>query len=142
MAAARAALEQATWKLDQKRCRATRAGRVFDTLYREGEWVAAGSPVVRLLPPQNVKVRFFVPRSASSAGCKAGRAVAIQLRRLRRRRPGDAQLRRRAGRVHAAGDLQQREPRSKLVFLVEARPAADERRAAAPGPAGRASTLQ
>ena len=36
-------------------------GLVFDTLYREGEWVAAGKPVVILLPPQNVKVRAFVP---------------------------------------------------------------------------------
>ena len=34
---------------------------MFDTLYREGEWVAAGRPVVVLLPPQNIKVRTFVP---------------------------------------------------------------------------------
>jgi HlyD family secretion protein len=33
---------------------------VFDTLYREGEWVPAGRPVVVLLPPENVKVRAFV----------------------------------------------------------------------------------
>ena len=36
----------------------------------------AGSPVVRLLPPQNVKVRFFVPE-AVAGGLKPGRSVAI-----------------------------------------------------------------
>ena len=36
---------------------------VFDTLYREGEFVTAGSPVVSLLPPANIKVRFFVGES-------------------------------------------------------------------------------
>ena len=44
VAAARAALEQATWKLDQKAVAATRAGRVYDTLYREGEWVRGRQP--------------------------------------------------------------------------------------------------
>jgi HlyD family secretion protein len=34
---------------------------VFDTLYRAGEWVEAGHPVVQLLPPQNITVRAFVP---------------------------------------------------------------------------------
>src|SRR4029450_86197 len=49
VAAARAALDQATWKLEQKAIGATRAGRVNDTLYREGEWGAAGNPGVKLL---------------------------------------------------------------------------------------------
>jgi len=35
-----------------------------DTLYRQGEWVAAGNPVISLLPPENLKVRFFVPQEA------------------------------------------------------------------------------
>ena len=77
VAAARAALEQATWKLDQKSVRATKAGRVYDTLYREGEWVAAGSPVVRMLPPSNVKVRFFVPQTLVGS-LAVGRAVTLQ----------------------------------------------------------------
>lgn len=40
------------------------AGRIEDTFYREGEFVAAGTPVVSLLPPENVKIRFFVPQAA------------------------------------------------------------------------------
>ncbi|HMK49264.1 MAG TPA: biotin/lipoyl-binding protein, partial [Thermodesulfovibrionales bacterium] len=48
---------KAEWDLSQKRQSAPKEGLVFDTLYREGEWVAAGRPVVMLLPPENVKVR-------------------------------------------------------------------------------------
>ena len=44
---------------------APQAGLVFDTLYREGEWVAAGKPIVVLLPPPNIKVRAFVPETRS-----------------------------------------------------------------------------
>ena len=36
------------------------AGLIFDTLYRAGEWVPAGRPVLALLPPPNIKVRAFV----------------------------------------------------------------------------------
>lgn len=59
--AQRAALAKAQWSLDQKRQAAPKAGLVFDTLYREGEWVSAGMPVVSLLPLENVSVRAFVP---------------------------------------------------------------------------------
>jgi HlyD family secretion protein len=61
IAADRASLAQATWKLQQKEIASPRNGLVFDTLYREGEWVAAGNPIVQLLPPENIEVRFFVP---------------------------------------------------------------------------------
>jgi HlyD family secretion protein len=60
-AAAEAAEAQAIWNLDQTTQAAPASGQVFDTLFRQGEWVAAGKPVVVLLPPENVKVRFFVP---------------------------------------------------------------------------------
>ena len=64
VAAARAALAQAEWKLNQKSVLSTRRGLIFDTLYRIGEWVAAGgNPVVQMLPPENIKVRFFVPET-------------------------------------------------------------------------------
>ena len=58
-----AALAKAEWDLVQKKQDAPKAGLISDTLYREGEWVAAGKPVVVLLPPQNIKVRAFVPET-------------------------------------------------------------------------------
>ena len=61
--AARAKLEQARWNLDQKRRKAPVAALVFDTFYEPGEWVAAGRPVVSLLPPDNLKVIFYAPET-------------------------------------------------------------------------------
>jgi HlyD family secretion protein len=56
----RAALAGADWNLAQKRQIAPKTGLVFDTLFRPGDWVAAGKPVVVLLPPENIKARTFV----------------------------------------------------------------------------------
>lgn len=61
VSALEAALAKAEWDLAQKSQHAPQAGLVFDTLYRPGEWVAAGRPVIALLPPQNIKLRVFVP---------------------------------------------------------------------------------
>ncbi len=74
--ASQAALDQAQWRLDQKTVEAPAAGLVFDTLYVQGEWVAAGNPVISLLTPGNVKVRFFVPETRLGE-LKIGRAVTI-----------------------------------------------------------------
>jgi HlyD family secretion protein len=54
-------LAQAEWNFTQKAQAAPQTGLVFDTLYREGEWVDAGHPVVVLLPPEDIEVRAFVP---------------------------------------------------------------------------------
>ena len=61
--AVEAALVRAEWDLSQKRQTTPQAALVFDTFYREGEWVPAGRPVVALLPPRNIKVRAFVPET-------------------------------------------------------------------------------
>ncbi|MCX5644350.1 MAG: HlyD family efflux transporter periplasmic adaptor subunit [Phycisphaerae bacterium] len=58
-----ATVAAAEWSLSQKSQAAPQAGLVFDTMYRQGEWVPAGRPVVALLPPQNIKVRAFVPEA-------------------------------------------------------------------------------
>lgn len=36
---------------------------VADTMYNPGEWVQPGAPVVALLPPSRIKLRFFVPET-------------------------------------------------------------------------------
>jgi HlyD family secretion protein len=56
-------LAQAQWNFTQKAQAAPQAGLVFDTLYRQGEWVQAGHPVVVLLPPSDIEVRAFVPET-------------------------------------------------------------------------------
>jgi HlyD family secretion protein len=59
--AARATLASANWRLSQRHVAAPVAGLVADTIFRAGEQVNAGMPVVSLLPPENLLVRFFVP---------------------------------------------------------------------------------
>ncbi len=62
--AAGAALEGAEWRLAQRHVTAPAAGRVADVLARPGEDIPAGTPVVSLLAPENIFVRFFVPETA------------------------------------------------------------------------------
>lgn len=120
-AAAKAALEQAEWKLRQKTAIATVTGIVSDTLFVRGEWVAAGQPVVTLLPPENVKVRFYVPEPRLAAvrygqtvelgcdGCAAPiRAVITWIAPQAEFTPPV---------------IYSKDSRAKLVYLVEARPA-------------------
>ena len=59
--AAHAAVAMAQWRLDQRHVAAPAAGVVADVLARAGETLPAGGPVVSLLPPENIFVRFFVP---------------------------------------------------------------------------------
>jgi HlyD family secretion protein len=91
---------------------------VYDTLYREGEFVAAGQPVVSLLPPANLKVRFFVPEAAFAA-LKAGDSIKVAL--SGRSAPLDARIRYLSPKPeYTPPVLYNRENRSKLVFMVEA----------------------
>jgi HlyD family secretion protein len=71
-----AALDKARWSFDQKQQFAPTNAFVHDTLFRLGEWVASGNPVVELLPPGNVKVRFFVPQAALPR-IKPGQTVSV-----------------------------------------------------------------
>lgn len=60
---AKAGLAQAQWNVDQRHVVAPSAALVSDTFARPGETINAGNPVIELLPPQNVLVRFFVPET-------------------------------------------------------------------------------
>lgn len=74
--AAKAALARTAYALSQRRILSKVAGRVEDTLRRAGEFVPPGGAVVQLLPPGNVKVRFFVSEAARSK-LSVGRDVGI-----------------------------------------------------------------
>jgi HlyD family secretion protein len=120
VAAARAALERADWSVAQKTQSAPRAALVSDTLFREGEFVAAGTPVVSLLPPENIKVRFFVPE-AEFASLKAGDVVKVAV--TGRAAPFDARVTYLSPQPeYTPPVLYNRENRAKLVFMVEALP--------------------
>jgi len=121
--AAREALAQADWRLSQRAIASPVTGRVNDTYYVTGDWVPAGVPVASLLPPSNVKIRFFVPEpivgrikprqtvNFSCDGCGAPMSAAITYISDRAE--------------FTPPVLYSRENRAKLVFLVEARPTPD-----------------
>jgi HlyD family secretion protein len=118
--AAREALAQADWKLAQKSVRSSVEGLVTDTLYAQGEWVPAGSPVVSLLPPQNIKLRFFVPETLLGS-ISAGRAVSVRCDGC------DAPISARIGYISPQAEytppvIYSRESRAKLVYMIEAWP--------------------
>ena len=117
LAAAGEQLRQAEWRRDQKRQAAPAAGRVQDTLFRVGEWVPAGTPVVMLLPPGNVKIRFFVSEP-QAAVLKPGQTVRVRADGLAERA---AQIRYISSQVeYTPPVLFSRDQRAKLVYLVEA----------------------
>ena len=120
VAAAQAALDRAGWSVAQKSQAAPRAALVYDTLYREGEFVPAGTPVVSLLPPENIKVRFFVPEAGFGA-IKAGDRVQVAI--TGRPAPLEARVSYLSPQPeYTPPVLYNRENRAKLVFMVEAIP--------------------
>ncbi|MEO7599013.1 MAG: HlyD family efflux transporter periplasmic adaptor subunit [Opitutus sp.] len=127
---AEALKQKADWSVEQKSQSAPRAGLVYDTLFRQGEFVPAGNPVVALLAPELLKVRFFVPEAEFSR-LKAGDQVQVSLTN----RPALA------GRIsymspkpeYTPPVLYNRENRAKLVFMVEATLSAADARDLHPG---------
>lgn len=117
---AEAVVAEAEWALDQRTVRAPAAARVEDRLRQPGEWVDAGGVVLSLLPPDRVKVRFFVPEPVIAA-VRVGQPVALRcggcapdLRGTVRYVAPDAE--------YTPPVIYSLEARSKLVFMVEAWP--------------------
>lgn len=118
--AARAVLAQADWRLGEKSVAAPSAGLVYDTLYREGEWVGPGSPVVRLLPPQNIKVRFFVPEPVIGT-LTAGRKVLLHCDGCAADVPAAITFVSNEA-EYTPPVIYSNETRGKLVYMIEAHP--------------------
>lgn len=118
VAATGAVLAQAREAFAERSVAAPAAGRVLETFYREGETVPAGQPVVEILPPGSVEVRFYVPEP-DLADLAVGRTVAIACDNC------PAAL---SGRVTFIAPeaeftppvIFSREERAKLVFLAKA----------------------
>jgi HlyD family secretion protein len=98
---------------------APQSGTIERIFHRAGEVVAAGEPIVALLPPQNMKVRFFAPE-ALLAQLPVGARVLVSC---------DGCAEPAAARVSFVAREPQFTPpviysldqREKLVFLIEAR---------------------
>lgn len=119
--AQRQVLRASEWREQQKRQAAPVNGVVSDTFFRPGEFVGAGQPVLALLPPGNIKARFYVPQ-AELPSIALGQAVQLHCDGCGA--PIEAKI------THIATQPEYTPPviysnqqRAKLVFLVEAKAA-------------------
>jgi HlyD family secretion protein len=104
---------------------------IFDTLYREGEWVTGGRPIIQLLPPENIEIRFFAPESVVGK-LQVGQNISIHVDGR-----GDTVP---ASITFVSKEVEYTPPviysdenRAKLVFMIIARPAADQAATLHPG---------
>jgi len=98
---------------------APQAGTIERIFHRAGEVVAAGQPIVALLPPQNVKVRFFAPQ-ARLQRLPVGARVLVQCDGCDEPIPATVSFVAREPQF-TPPVIYSLEQREKLVFLVEAR---------------------
>ncbi len=127
IAAAKAMVDQNQANLDQARKRlddlmpvAPEDGLIENTFFNIGEWVPAGTPVVSLLPPFRVKLRYYVPEE-DIAHARMGQQVSFTCDSC----PTDLK----ASIIYISPRSEFTPPviysqtaRTKLVFLIEARP--------------------
>ncbi|MBV8190115.1 MAG: HlyD family efflux transporter periplasmic adaptor subunit [Alphaproteobacteria bacterium] len=113
-------LAQAKKRLSDLMPAAPEDALVENTFFNVGEWVPAGTPVVSLLPPSRVKLRFFVPEEEVSKA-RMGREVSFTCDGC----PADL----RASVIYVSPRAEFTPPviysqssRTKLVFMIEARP--------------------
>ena len=94
------------------------SGTVQKVYFRPGEMVSAGRPVVSVLPPGNVKVRFFVPET-ELARIVHGEAVTVRCDGCK---PVTANISFISGTAEFTPPvIYSLEERAKLVYLIEAR---------------------
>jgi HlyD family secretion protein len=117
---AEARLNSARTRLDRRSVASPVAGSVQEIYFRTGEMVPAGRPIVSLLPPENSRVRFFVPQAVlpqvhigdsiaiTCDGCTAGLTARVNF-------------------ISAQAEftppvIYSQEERARLVFRIEASP--------------------
>lgn len=116
---AEARLASAQTRLARRQVKSPVSGVVQQVYFRPGEMVSAGRPIISVLPPSNLKIRFFVPEghlpkiaigetiAVACDGCAASTARISFISRTAEYTPPV---------------IYSLEERHKLVFLVEARP--------------------
>jgi len=118
--AARHALTEAEKSLGKRKVFAPANGTVEEVYFRPGEVVNSGQAVIALLPPRNLKVRFFVAEPVR-AGLQVDQSVGVTCDGC----PPD--LHAKISFIAREAEFTppvifSREQREKLVYLVEARP--------------------
>ena len=116
---AQARLASALTRLARRKAASPVSGSVQQIYYRPGELVPAGRPVVSLLPPGNIKIRFFVPETVLPK-IALGQAVTIHCDGCKTDVPAKVTFISRSSEF-TPPVIYSLDERSKLVFLIEAR---------------------
>jgi HlyD family secretion protein len=122
---AQARLNSANTRLVRRGIKSPVTGTVQQVYFRPGELVPAGRPIVALLTPGNIKVRFYVPEAALP-NIAYGDVVKVQCDGCA------ADLTAKVSFIAKTAEftppvIYSTEERSKLVFLVEALPEQPEK---------------
>lgn len=124
---AEAALRQANanlvWaqtRLNRRRALSPQEGTVQQIYFRPGETVPAGRPVLALLPPGNLKIRFFAPQ-ANLPEIKYGDTVTVSCDGCEKGLTAKVSFIARSAEF-TPPVIYSLDERAKLVFLIEARP--------------------
>jgi len=117
---AKANLDWSQTRLARRRALAPAAGVIQQVYFRPGETVPPGRPVMSLLPPGNLKLRFFAPErvvqdvkygatvNVSCDGCEPGLTAKVTFIA--------------SSAEYTPPVIYSLDERAKLVFLIEARP--------------------
>ena len=111
-------------KLARRKLAAPVDGAVQQVYYRPGEMVPAARPVLSILPPGNIKLRFFVAQ-ALLPKIALGDAVAVRATAATRGSTAKVSFIARTA-EYTPPVIYSLEERNKLVFMVEARPDAPD----------------
>jgi HlyD family secretion protein len=116
---ARARLNSAETRLARRKMASPVTGSVQQIYYRPGEVVPAGRPVVSILPPGNIKIRFFVPETVLPK-VALGADVTVRCDGCKADVPAKVTFISRSAEF-TPPVIYSQEERSKLVYLIEAR---------------------
>jgi HlyD family secretion protein len=116
---ARARLNSAETRLARRKMASPVTGSVQQIYYRPGEVVPAGRPVVSILPPGNIKIRFFVPETVLPK-VALGNDVTVHCDGCKADVPAKVTFISRSAEF-TPPVIYSQEERSKLVYLIEAR---------------------
>ena len=116
---AEARLSSSQTRLVRRKMASPVSGSVQQIYYRPGELVPAGRPVLSLLPPGNIKVRFFVPETVVGS-LKIGQQATLRCDGCKAPVPARVTFISRQS-EYTPPVIYSLDERSKLVFLIEAR---------------------
>ncbi len=118
--AAKAALATAQQNMDDREIAAPVTGSIEEIYHRQGERTGPNEPILALLPPANMKVRFFVPETGLSK-LKLGEEINVTCDACKQ--PIAARISFIARNAqYTPPFIYSRDEREKLVYLVEAKP--------------------